>query len=117
MKGYSSWRIDVVPENAEALDGFNKSNDRLVELVDDADLHNALVLADDCRKWWCYGTLFWMNSPTLDGDVVFAKDVESLRAELFAAYPDRAVYVATYGNPSLVPFGTTPPANGGRTPD
>jgi hypothetical protein len=44
----------------------------------------------------------------LDGDVVFARDLEEYRAELLQAYPDRAVYAAKYNSLSLVPFGTTP---------
>ena len=101
------WHADFVPDRATSLRGFNQIDDRLVGLIDEAGLDNALVLVEVCPHWWCYGNVFWMNSPTLDGDIVFARDLEGRRAELFQAYPDRAVYVATYTSPSLVPFGTT----------
>ena len=90
-----------------ALTSHVSLDDRLVELVEEADLSNALVLVERCPNWWCYGSVFWMNSPTLDGDVVFARDLAERREELFRAFPDREVYQGTYTNPSLRPFGAT----------
>ncbi len=101
------WNEIHVPDRAAALRGFNFADDRLVRLVEEADLDNALVLVERCPNWWCYGTVFWMNSPTLDGDVVFARDLAERREELFRAYPERAVYQGTYTDPSLTPFGAT----------
>ena len=101
------WNEVHVPDRAADLRGFNFADDRLVKLVEDADLDNALVLVERCPNWWCYGTVFWMNSPTMDGDVVFARDLEERRQELFRAYPERKVYQGTYTNPSLRAFGAT----------
>jgi hypothetical protein len=110
LSNNDGWDAIFVPNRATSLRGFNFVDDRLVRLVNEADLDNALVLVEACPGWWCYGNVFWMNSPTLDGDIVFARDLEGRRAELFQAYPDRTVYVATYTSPSLVPFGVTAPA-------
>ena len=107
LSNNDGWDATFVPDRASSLRGFNFVDDRLVRLVDEADLDNALVLVEACPNWWCYGNVFWMNSPTLDGNIVFARDLEGRRAELFQAYPDRKVYVATYTSPSLLPFGVT----------
>ena len=105
-----TWADDFVPNRAETLRNFNNVDDRIVQLVDAENLHNALVLMQDCQSWQCYGSVFWLNNTKLNGDIVFAKDMPEHRAELFAAYPNRYVYVAQYSPPaSLSPFGTTGP--------
>ena len=100
------WRVGSVPVRAASLQGLFGVDDRLVKLIDDANLDNALILVEDCPRGWqgqqCYTSVFWMNSPMLDGDVVIARDVEGRRAELLRAFPDRAVYLATYRPPTLV---------------
>lgn len=102
----ATWHMDFVPNQATELQSFNGVDDRLSKLIEQADLDNALVLVDAaCPVWQCYGSVFWLNSPTLDGDVVIAKDLEAHRTELFDAYPDRTVYFATYGTPTLRPYG------------
>jgi hypothetical protein len=106
-----SWYDVFVPAQASELKGFNSIDDRLVTLLDDTDLHNALVLlADDCNGWQCYGTLFPRNNPSLDGDVVYARDIPERRADLFKAYPDRLVYAAHYSPPAYISiYGSTTP--------
>ncbi len=93
-----------VPESAQSLKGFNDIDDRLQKKIDAADLHNALVLMDPCF-WQCYGSVFWLNDPGLDGDVVYAVDAPSVRADVLAAFPDRDVYFARYrGEVTLEPY-------------
>jgi 4-amino-4-deoxy-L-arabinose transferase-like glycosyltransferase len=113
-----SWVDEFIPERASAIEGFNRVDDRLVDLVEEADLENALVLVQaDCNGWQCYGSVFWLNSPYLDGDVVFARNIPERQGELFEAYPDRLVYVAEYSPvASLAPFGNTPPREGEPAP-
>ncbi|MGB2696095.1 MAG: glycosyltransferase family 39 protein [Dehalococcoidia bacterium] len=105
----ATWHMDFVPNQATELKSFNGVDDRLSQLIEEADLHNALVLVDSNCNWQCYGSVFWLNSPTLDGDIVIAKDLEAHRTELFDAYPDRKVYFATYVIPSLRPYGSPGP--------
>jgi hypothetical protein len=100
-----SWTIDNVPEKASALRGFNGIDGGLNELIDDADLENALVVVEPCGHWQCYGTVFWRNAPTLDGDIVFARD--DATSALFAAFPDRLVFEAGANPPSLKPYGAS----------
>jgi hypothetical protein len=107
---HTTWADDFVPNKAETLRNFNNVDDRVVQLVEEQHLHHALVLMQDCQSWQCYGSVFWLNNTKLDGDVVFAKDMPKHRAELFAAYPDRYVYVVQYAPPaSLSPYGSTGP--------
>jgi hypothetical protein len=101
--GNPSWRTDFVPEEASALRNFNGIDGRLADLTDDAHLRNALVVVEQCPSWQCYGSVFWKNSPSLDGDVVYARD--NNLAALFAAFPDRLVYAASADPPSLRPYG------------
>jgi len=105
LSRHVGWRADFVPETAVALQSFNGADDRLIKTIEDANLKNALVLVDECPTWQCYGTVAWINSPTLDGDYVIARNMPVHLAELFRAYPDRVVYVATYATPALAPYG------------
>ena len=107
----TSWSDPFVPANARDLKGFNGIDDRLIKLIDDADLHHALVLVQgDCTEWQCYGGLFWLNNRTLDGNIVYARDVPERRGDLFRAYPDRRVYYAHYQFPAyLSTYGSTVP--------
>lgn len=102
------WVADFVPDRAIALKGFNDADDRLLKLVDDADLKNALVLVEACPHWQCYGTVFWKNSPDLDGNIVYARDIPERLADVLALYPGREVYRATYTSPGLTRYERTP---------
>ncbi len=109
---HTTWQVDTIPNRAVALEGFNGVDDRLVRLTDEADLEHALVLVQQCSSWQCYGSVFWLNTPDLDGNVVFANDVPEYRGALLSAYPDRRVYSASYVDMYLVPYGSTPNAEG-----
>lgn len=99
------WRVDQMPARARDMRSYNGADDRLITLVHDMKLHNALVLTSPCSNWQCIGAVYWLNSPTFDSDVVYAKDIAAKNADLFDKYPDRAVYTTTYLPPSIVPFG------------
>ena len=93
----TTWQADLVPNRASAICCILGVDDRIERLVDERDLHDALVLVDPCdNNFVCYGSVFWRNSPTLDGDIVYAKDILDKREEIIAAYPGRDVYLARY---------------------
>jgi hypothetical protein len=100
----TTWDADFVPERASAMRGFLGVDDRIPRMVEARGLQNALVLVENCPQYQCYGSVFWRNSPGLNGDVVYAKDIASLRDEIIAAYPGREVWVARYTVPSLEPY-------------
>jgi hypothetical protein len=58
------------------------------------------------------GAVFWKNETTLDGDVVYAKNLAERNAELFEAYPDRQVYEAFYARGEVVEYGNREPSGG-----
>lgn len=103
LRGDSAdWRSDHVPRHAQDLRRFNGVDDRLVREIRDAGLENALVLVDECPQWWCFGSVAWMNSPWLDGDVVIARYLDDHVDDLLAAFPDRDVYRAAYTDPPVL---------------
>jgi hypothetical protein len=106
---HEGWRAENVPATAAALRGFARVDDRMRSLLNDADLHNALVLVDDCPDWECYGSVFWMNDASLEGGVVYAKNLPQYNDELFLAYADREVYVANYQESYIAPYGVNVP--------
>jgi hypothetical protein len=116
LGNHPTWRADFVPESGTAMNGYFGMDDRVARLVDDQDLHNALVLVEDCPNFICYGSVFWRNDPNLDGDIVYARDVPALRDQIIAAYPGRAVYQALYNSPQLRPYRPGSPLPGRPTP-
>lgn len=106
---HTYWYDEFVPNKAVALKSFNNVDDQIIEAVEEQDIHDALVLVQDCQSWQCYGSVFWLNNTHLDGDIVYAKDMPARRAELFAAYPDRYVYIVGYDPVTLSPYGATGP--------
>ncbi|MBI5288413.1 MAG: glycosyltransferase family 39 protein [Chloroflexi bacterium] len=93
----TTWDADLVPNNASAMCCVLGLDDRIHRMVQEQDVHDALVLVDPCdNNFVCYGSVFWRNNPTLDGDIVYAKDIPERRQEIIDAYPGRDVYVATY---------------------
>jgi 4-amino-4-deoxy-L-arabinose transferase-like glycosyltransferase len=111
----TTWRADFVPPTLTATCCALELDDRIAQLAERQQLHNALVLVKPCETFVCYGSVFWRNTPTLDGDIVWAKDVPEKRAEIVALYPGRATYLATYDPPTLVPLAAssvTPAAAG-----
>lgn len=107
----TTWEADLVPNRASAMCCVLGVDDRIHRLVEAQDLHNALVLVDPCgNNFVCFGSVFWRNNPTLDGDIVYAKDISEKRDEIIAAYPGRAVYLATYPDGgTLRALGSAPP--------
>jgi 4-amino-4-deoxy-L-arabinose transferase-like glycosyltransferase len=62
------------------------------EILRQADLDNALVIVDDKGGWYDYAVAFSLNTPTLDGRVVYANDCTPYNDELLTHYAGRQVY-------------------------
>ena len=115
----AQWQTDFAPARAKDLRRFNGIDDRLVRQVESMHLKNALVLVGECGNWQCYGNVDWLNSPWLDGDVLYAHDLPNRNAELLQKFPDRDVYYARYPEPALlVPYTGVPiPPGASPVPD
>jgi hypothetical protein len=97
--------IEFVPRTISELEDFNSANPGLLEAADHQHLHDALVLVRDCPHWWCYGTVFWKNSPDLNGDIVYARDLgPEKNAALIERFAGRSVYIADYGARTIEPY-------------
>ena len=112
LENRTAWpEITFVPRKISELEGFNFTDRRLLDRADELELENALVLvegprADEgrCAQWWCYGSVFWTNSPELDGNIVWAeRQNNSDDLALLAEYEDRQLYVAAYSSGTIRP--------------
>ena len=109
------WQYFATPAQPSMMRfGFD---DRLTRAVEAADVDDALVLVAPCGDaHLCYQSVFWKNSPDFDGDIVYANDLGDRNPELFAFYPCRNLYYATYDPPVVRAAGQTPPAPGEQCP-
>ncbi|MBN1934752.1 MAG: hypothetical protein JW934_08800, partial [Anaerolineae bacterium] len=63
------------------------------QILERANLHNALVVVRTAERGWKdYAVLFSLNSPALDGDIVYASECGVLTGPLIDQFPDRTVY-------------------------
>ncbi len=92
------------PQKISRLEGFNFVDRRLLDAADELELEDALVFVERCRDWWCYGSVFWTNTPDLDGGVVWARRLNS-ETDLFVvdAFEGRSLYVADYDAGTIEP--------------
>jgi hypothetical protein len=94
-----------LPQQIGEFRGYLGVDGRRATLVRDAGIGHSLVFVrDDPRgNWQAYASLFWLNSPRLDGPIVFARDRgPDENARLRATFPDRAAYLLTQS--SLAPI-------------
>jgi hypothetical protein len=85
--------------------GFYGITQSQYDPIEEADIHNALVIVY-AERWLEYGALLSGMSPMLDDDVVYARGNGSeIDAAIISAFPGRAVYYLSNGSLS-----TTPPA-------
>ncbi len=90
------------PASASVLEGFNFTDDRLLDEADRLGLDDALVFVETCPQWWCYGSVFWTNSPDLGGDIVWAEQQTTPDdLTLLDQFPGRTVYVANYARTTI----------------
>ncbi len=75
-------------------------------------------IARDTTGFLAFAPLLYLNRPTLDGDVVWARDLGRWNAALFARYPDRALYryapPERGAAPRFLPIERTPEADAVR---
>jgi len=84
-----------MPGQWKLYQGYNYVNADSIRAVAVAGIHNAVVFTEVGRwyEWWNYGSVFSSNSPLLDDDVVYARDLGLAKdRELMALYPGRRFY-------------------------
>jgi 4-amino-4-deoxy-L-arabinose transferase-like glycosyltransferase len=87
-----------VPAQIPVYQGYNFTSAASLDTVRRAGIHHALVfvVSSPPGTWWSYGSVFSANSPTLDGDVVYARDQGNADRRLMAAYPGRSYWRLEY---------------------
>lgn len=94
--------VPFTPQKISGLKGFNFTDRRLLDRADELDLKNALVLVEECSQWWCFGSVFWTNSPDLDGNIVWAeRQHNGDDIELLESFEGRNLYLADYDQGSI----------------
>jgi 4-amino-4-deoxy-L-arabinose transferase-like glycosyltransferase len=104
LGAHPTWTADFVPTKAADMSTYFQIDDRIPRMVEEHDVHNALVLVQPCRGFNCFGSVFWRNAPGLDGDIVYASDDPEHRDAVIEAFPGRSVYVADYNARTLLPY-------------
>ena len=85
-----------LPGQVPVYADFNNIRGKPLERVNAAGLTNALVFVEDDPDWhwWKYGALFIGNSPWLDGEVIYARDLgPDVNRQLMEVYPTRKAYL------------------------
>jgi 4-amino-4-deoxy-L-arabinose transferase-like glycosyltransferase len=92
-----------LPNRLGEAHGFYGITRAQFEPIEQADLHDALVIVY-AERWLEYGALLSSMSPTLDGDVVYARGINpELDAAVIDDYPGRTIYYLTGGRLSSTP--------------
>ncbi|HEY3083465.1 MAG TPA: glycosyltransferase family 39 protein [Chloroflexota bacterium] len=83
-----------LPVQLPLLRGYNYVSRVSLDAVERAGIHHAVVFVDTggVYEWWNYGMVFSANSPRLDTDVIYARDLGPGDARLMQLYPDRHFY-------------------------
>jgi hypothetical protein len=83
-----------LPTQLPMYRGYNFVNAASLQAVSRARVHNALIFvqSNPPDQWWSYGSVFSANSPTLDSDVVYARDRGAIDVQLMREYPGRTYY-------------------------
>ncbi len=92
-----------VPQNVSQMRGFNFTSPVVQKLIAAHQLSNALIFVEGpLSQWWPYGSVFFENEPTFDGDIVYAIDKGAERnMELISAYPGRRYFRVNYQNKAI----------------
>jgi hypothetical protein len=83
-----------IPAQIPIYRGYNFTSAASMEAVRAANIHHALifVVTPPPYGWWSYGSVFSSNSPLLNGDIVYARDLGTSNILLMRRYPDRTYY-------------------------
>jgi hypothetical protein len=82
------------PSQLPLYHGYNFTSAGSLDAVRNAHLRHALVfvVSNPPNQWWSYGAVFPANSPLLNGDIIYARDLGSQNKVLATEFPGRATY-------------------------
>jgi 4-amino-4-deoxy-L-arabinose transferase-like glycosyltransferase len=92
-----------LPSRLEEAHGFYGITRAQLDPIQEADLHNALVIVY-ADRWLEYAAMLSSMSPLLDDEIVYARGgAPETNAAVIAAFPGRTVYYMTDGTLSQTP--------------
>lgn len=90
------------PLAIQRLTGINVVDRRIINTLEKNNIHRAVVFVKNCAEWQCYGSVFPQNSPGLDTDVIYAKDLGNEKnKQLINYFHSKSLYQIDYYNPQL----------------
>lgn len=93
------------PLSLERLKGINGVDNRIADMTRQSNIHNAVIFIKDCGAWWCYGSVFSKNSPTLNTDIIYAKDLgNDKNISIVNYFKNRSFYKFDYYQHQLTPI-------------
>ena len=76
---------------------YNEIDARIPMMVKEHNVHNAIVFVKPEGQWQNYGSVFALNSPRFDSDVIYVKDLgRKKNQKVLDAFPGRGCYFADY---------------------
>jgi hypothetical protein len=85
--------VVFLPQTTALMAKWNSRNLNGLQAVQLAGIHHAVVFqVQGSSYWWPYGGVFPQNSPLLNGDIIWARDLGSQDKQLMRLYPDRRYY-------------------------
>lgn len=91
------------PLSMKNLQSFNFTDGRILCTVKTLNVHHAIVFVKDCdNNWWCYGSVFPQNSPDLQTDIIYVKDLGTEKNFSFVThFANRMYFCADYNANTL----------------
>ena len=83
-----------LPAQLSLYHNYNYSSGAELRAVEKARIHHAIVfvVTDSFVGWASYGNVFFANDPSLQGDVIYARDEGPNNFRLYRYFPGRAHY-------------------------
>jgi 4-amino-4-deoxy-L-arabinose transferase-like glycosyltransferase len=89
---YTAYGALYLPAQLRRYYGLYGISGRTREVLQKADLEDAVVFVREHRGWWDYAVPFSLNAPDLDSDVLYVSDCEGNYGELMIEYAGRRAY-------------------------
>lgn len=87
------------PLTLNSLYAVERRDSSIINVVKKENIHNSVVFVGGCGSviWRCFGSVFSQNSPNLDTDVVYARDLGSEKNKvIFDYFQGRSFYLINY---------------------
>ncbi|MCX6354738.1 MAG: glycosyltransferase family 39 protein [Candidatus Aureabacteria bacterium] len=104
---FAAWLVkgnvkDYFPRQLREHHCYNDIDARIPEMARKQNVHNAIVFVKVDGPWQNYGSVFALNSPLFDTDIVYAKDLgREKNRNMAKLFPGRDCYLADFQRKEL----------------